>query len=58
MPAGSFCVPEAQSHTNAGSVGLGVARIPLTSGFLRARIAVNAVEAGITQPIAVAGQIL
>jgi hypothetical protein len=57
LSGGGTCTPEAQSHTDAGSVGLGVARIPLNRGFQRVRIAVNAVQNGITQAIATVGQI-
>lgn len=57
LPVGAVCIPQAQSHTDPGSVGLDVTNIPLTSGFTRARIAVNAVEIGTTQAIATVGQI-
>jgi hypothetical protein len=54
--SGSVCFPQAQSHTDGGSVGLDVARIPLNRGFTRARIAVNAVAGGTTKKaVAVVG---
>jgi hypothetical protein len=55
--SGAYCFPQAQSHTNPNAVGIDVAHIPLTSGFSRARIAVNAVEAGSNTPVAVVGQL-
>jgi hypothetical protein len=54
--SGSYCIPEPQ-HTDPGSVGFGVTVVPLTKGFQKARIAVNAVEAGTTLPVAIAGEV-
>jgi hypothetical protein len=51
-----FCTPEPQ-HTNSGSVGLDVTNIPLTMGFQKARIAVNAVESGTTLAVAISGAV-
>jgi len=54
--SGSYCIPEPQ-HTDPDSVGFGVTVVPLTKGFQKARIAVNAVEAGTTPPVAIAGEV-
>jgi hypothetical protein len=53
----NVCEPIAQSHSNPDAVGFGVSVIPLTMGFTRARIAVNATEGTTDIPVAVAGQI-
>ena len=50
------CEPIAQAHSNPNAVGFGVSVVPLTMGFTRARIAVNATEGGNDIPVAVAGQ--
>ncbi len=54
--SGSYCIPEPQ-HTDPGSVGFDVTNVPLTKGFQKARIAVNAVETGVTLAVAIAGEV-
>ena len=51
---GTYCIPKPQ-HTDPGSVGLDVTNIPLTKGFQKARIAVNASQSGTTLAVAVSG---
>lgn len=54
--SGSLCIPTPQ-HTDPGSVGFDVTVIPLTKGFQRARVGVNAVEAGTTLAVAIVGAV-
>jgi hypothetical protein len=56
VASGSFCIPEPQ-HTDPGSVGFDVTIVPLTMGFQKARVAVNAVQNGTTLPVAIAGEV-
>ncbi len=56
VAGGGYCTPEPQ-HTDPGSVGFDVTVVPLTNGFQKARIAVNASEAGTTLAVAVAGAV-
>ncbi len=53
---GGYCIPKPQ-HTDPGSVGLDVTNVPLTRGFQKARIAVNAIDAGTTLAVAIAGEV-
>ncbi len=55
---GSICNPQAQSHTNSGSAGLGGTNVPSNQGFTHARVAVIATQAGARVPVVVEGQAL
>ena len=53
----NVCEPVVQSRTDVNSGNFGVTSVPLTSGFVRARVAVSASEGTTNVPVAVAGQI-